>query len=318
MTGAVDETVRSTKLGPMKPYRRWILVPFAVLAVAASGCEHAPAPRRTDSVSASVTQSASSATAGAASGNWNVGIGPVLLVASDSADGAFVVAPDSANAPAELARVPHRAAVTLFGRGGTVQTADLPDAIDTSVCAVATLDAAPPPRLWSIGFVGGVVAPLPMDSLGSFSSADSTSLATGAIRLASALPNDSAGRFTGLPFTVVAIWRFTIPSGPQVVVATLSRQINQEATPLQERTMIIAERAASRDTMLIPAHSERSYGDEDTIESREPLAAALFGAARTPGIVVSHDFGNAVSYSILERVGDHQWRLRWSSGRRRC
>lgn len=313
----VDETVKTTKLGPMEPRRRskyWLL---AALVLLASACEHARAPSRTDSVSASITQSASSA-ASAASGNWDTGIGPVLLVATDSADGAYVIAPDSARATSELARVPNHAAVTLFGRGGTVQTADLPEVVDTNVCAVATLDAAPPPRPWSIGFLGGVVAPLPMDSLESFSTADSVSVATQAIRLASALPNDSAGRFTGLPFTVVAIWRFAIPSGQEVVVATLSRQINQEATPLQERTMIVAERTPSRDTTLVPAYTERSYGDEDTIESREPLAAALLGPARTPAIVVSHDFGNAVSYTILERAGDRQWRVRWSSGRRHC
>jgi hypothetical protein len=302
----------------MKPDRRSTCSLFAALVLAASACERAPVRRHTDSVSATVAQSASSSAVGAASGNWDAGIGPVLLVATDSADGAFVVAPDSAKAMSELAAIPHHAAVTLFGRGGTVQTADLPAVVDTSVCATATLDAAPPPRAWSIGFVGGVVAPLPMDSLQSFSSADSASVATQAIRLASALPNDSAGRFTGLPFTIVAIWRFTIPSGQQVVIATLSRHINQEATPLQERTMIVAERAPSRDTTLVPMYSERSYGDEDTIESREPLAAALLGPGRTPAIVVSHDFGNAVSYTILERGGDHRWHMRWSSGRRHC
>jgi hypothetical protein len=82
--------------------------------------------------------------------------------------------------------------------------------------------------------------------------------------------------------------------------------------------MIIAERGPSRDTTLAPVYTERSYGDEDTIESREPLAAALLGPGRTPAIVVSHDFGNAVSYTILERGGDHHWHVRWSSGRRHC
>ena len=73
------------------------------------------------------------------------------------------------------------------------------------------------------------------------------------------------------------MWRFTIPDGPQVVVATLVRQINQEATPLQERTLLVAERAPS-DTTFTTAYSERSYGDEETIESREVLAAVLLGS----------------------------------------
>ena len=88
--------------------------------------------------------------------------------------------------------------------------------------------------------------------------------------MASAIPNDSAGRFTGLAFVVKGLWRFNVPDGPQVVIATLVRQINQEATPLQERTLLVAERPPN-DTTLTTAYSERSYGDEETIETREIL-----------------------------------------------
>src|SRR5678815_5510563 len=113
------------------------------------------------------------------------------------------------------------------------------------------------------------------------------------------------------------ISRFAIPDGPQVVVGTLSRQLNQEATPLQERTFLVAEQAHG-DSTLASAYGERSYGDEETIESRELLAALLIGDTRTPAVVVSRDFGNDVAYALFERVGQAKWRNQWSSPRRRC
>jgi len=68
----------------------------------------------------------------------------------------------------------------------------------------------------------------------------------------------------------------------------------------------------------VSAYGERSYGDEETIESRELLAALLISDARTPAIVVSRDFGNDVAYALFERVADAKWRNQWSSARRHC
>ena len=101
------------------------------------------------------------------------------------------------------------------------------------------------------------------------------------------------------------------------MVTSFVRQINQEATPLQERTLLVAERPAN-DTTLTTAYWERSYGDEETIESRDVLAAVLIGAARTPALIISHDFGDATAYGFIERVDEGRWRSRWLSGRRQC
>jgi hypothetical protein len=241
----------------------------------------------------------------------------VLLIATETPTRAFVLVPDSANTSAGLAGIPHPASVTLFGRNGTVQNAELPEVTDSGACFLATLSAAPPPRQWNVGFIGGVVAPVAMDSLASLSRSDSLSMTTGVIRLASALPNDSAGRFNGLPFVVRAIWRFTISTGSQVVATTLVRQINQEATPLQERTFLIAERSAT-DSTLAMMYSERSYGDEETVESREVLAAILLGSTRNAAIVLARDFGDATAYALIERGDNGKWTARWKSPRRRC
>jgi hypothetical protein len=136
-------------------------------------------------------------------------------------------------------------------------------------------------------------------------------------RLASALPNDSAGRFAGLPFVVRSLWRFTIPNGPLVAVASVTRQINQEATPLQEHTLLVAERATG-DSSFTTAYSERSYGEEETIESRELLAGALIGVARTPALFLIRDYGDATAYGLIERGTSGRWTRRWTSTRRHC
>lgn len=298
----------------MKPFRAYCLVVVAVLGAA---CERKKTPSATDSTNHAQTPAGDSASATASAPAWDQSAGPVLLVATDTPIRALVFVPDSANRATAIANIPQPASVTLFGRNGTVQTAELPAMTDTNACATATLSAAPPPRPWSVGFIGGVVAPIVMDSIGAMTAADSSAFTIGLNRLASALPNDSAGRFTGLPFVVRSIWRLRVPQGPQFVAGTLSRSINQEATPLQERTLVIAERSES-DSGLTTVYSERSYGDEETIETRDIIAAVLLGASRNVAIVLSRDYGDTVAYAVIERADDGKWRVRWTSPRRHC
>ena len=184
-------------------------------------------------------------------------------------------------------------------------------------CAATNLSASPPLRPWNVGFVGGVVSPLPMDSVQSLGRADSLDALANMTRLASAMPGDSAGRFAGLPFVVRSVWRFSPPGGLQTFVALVRRQINQEATPLQEHTLIVAERSPT-DSTPSAVYSERSYGDEETIESRDLLAAVVLGTGRNVALVIGRDFGNAASYGVVERGDDGKWRARWVSARRRC
>jgi hypothetical protein len=299
----------------MNLFRRSLWVSVAFFGAA---CERGKPPAHVESTTAKPVATVESTTS-APPRNWDSSAGPLLLVAAESPSRAFVIAPDSASATAQLAAIPHPASVTLLGRGGTVQTAELPAVTDSGACIVATLNAAPPPRPWSIGFIGGVVAPLPLDSIQSFGAADSAALSAMVTRLASALPNDSAGRFNGLPFVVRSLWRFNATSDVQAVVATLARQINQEATPLQERTLLIAERhLKGNDTAFTKVYSERSYGLEETIESSDVVAAALLGGNRNAALILSRDYGDVTAYGLLERDDDGRWRARWTSARRHC
>src|SRR5207237_470905 len=119
-------------------------------------CERAKAPPAADTLTVKQLAVADSMKALASGHSWDRSAGPVLLVVADVPARAFVLVPDSATAEQTLASLPHPASVTLFGRGGTVQNAELPAVSVTDVCVVATLNAAPPPRPWSVGFLGGV------------------------------------------------------------------------------------------------------------------------------------------------------------------
>ncbi|HEX4684378.1 MAG TPA: hypothetical protein VH277_16790 [Gemmatimonadaceae bacterium] len=298
----------------MKDFRRSLVV--AVLAVAAIGCERSKKPVPVDSGAATPANAADSSVVARAR-TWNSDIGPVLLIAGDSADKAVVLFPGDSSTRANTARIPRPASVTLLGRSGTVQTGEVPTISDSGSCTVATVGGAPPPHAWNVGFIGGVVAPIPVDSTEAFTHADSVTAVTWMNRLASPLPNDPAGRFAGLPFVVRGLWRFKLAGGTEVVAANLARQINQEATPLQEHTFLIAEHPAN-DTTLATAYFERSYGDEETIETHDVLAAVTLGASRQPALIVARDFGDENAFRIIERVGSGRWRAGWSSPRRHC
>ena len=291
---------------------------FGALLAGLMACERAKQTRPAESAATRTPVAAESIRAPRVR-TWDASAGPVLLVAGESPAEALVVVPESGEETATIAAVPDPAAVTLFGRDGSVQSAELQRGSGDDLCRPWPLNAAPPPHPWSVGFVGGVVAPVVLDSLESLGRSDSAKLVTTAIRLASAMPNDSAGRFTGLPFTVRALWRFTVPGGGQAFIATLVRQISQEATPLQERTFLIAERdLPTTDSAFSNAYNDRSYGNEESIETREVLAVIQLGGARRPSVVIARDFGDSMSYGLIARGEAGHWRARWMSERRHC
>jgi hypothetical protein len=297
----------------MKGFRRTSFVTAGLVVLAA--CERGKAPPPVDTTTKRPASPIDSAIA-ATTRNWDASAGPVLLVAGETPAQAYIIAPDRESTAAILAGIPRPATVTLVGKNGTIQTSDLQTVGDGNACEVSSLSVTPPPRPWSIGFVGGVIAPVALDSTASLSPADSASLVVGVTRLASLLPNDTAGRFVGLPFVVRSLWRFRA-EGTTVVIATLARQVNQEASPLQEHTLLIAEQPAN-DTTLSTSYFERSFGDEETVESYDVLAAATIGATQTPAVILTRDYGDATAYGLIERNDNRRWSPRWRSARRRC
>jgi hypothetical protein len=158
-----------------------------------------------------------------------------------------------------------------------------------------------------------------MDSIESLSRADSARLAAEVTRLASALGPGNSDRFAGLPFTVTSLWRFRAGPGAEGVVANLVRHINQDARPLEERTLIIAERDSTRrDERFTLSYADRSQGAEETVESRDVLALARTAPDAQPMLVVGRDYGDGMAYALIQRDPSGRWREKWHSPRGHC
>jgi hypothetical protein len=42
------------------------------------------------------------------------------------------------------------------------------------------------------------------------------------------------------------------------------------------------------------------------------------GAGVQPSLIVARDGNEGIAYELLERIGPHRWRVRWSSGITSC
>lgn len=240
--------------------------------------------------------------------DWSGELGPLLLVPSDIDNAAVVLFPD-----APSAQLASSAPVTLLSANGDTAVTHVESLVsDTVEC-----DDAPVVRFkgsvaptWSVGLLARSARSLRMDSIEALSPADSARLVADLARLASALPMHRNSRFSGLPFAVLGARRFET-DGRQIVVAQLVRRLNQEAAPLEERTLVIAERQAggAKREPYVVTHSRRSEGSEDTVEHFEVLAAV--SGRQSPLLLLSRDQLSRTTYELLERA-DNGWNVRWS------
>ncbi len=223
-------------------------------------------------------------------------LGLALVVPADSDGQVILVAGDMS---ADLASV--RGPVVLMGRDGHSQRQRIDNAVlKDSACVIASV-RGPGAKLlpFTFGVLADSAVSLPADSLASFGRADSLDLARRMTALASTVPGDTANRFTGLPFVLLSLWRSSVPGGRMVVIATYRRQIPMEASPLEERTLVIAERDGSGELQTV--YSERDDGEEETVEATEFLGMLLVKAGGQPMIVLARDAGDGVGYGLLER-----------------
>lgn len=251
----------------------------------------------------------------ASSVRWFPRTAPLLLAPGRSPDRSLIALADTTELEPEGSLLDSSATFirldggTAPGRVAITQSAE--------GCIEASIDPAPA-MPWGVGFIGGSPAPLKVDSIAGMTRQDSSALTRVAYRLASTVPNGRGSRFTGLPFAIVQLWRARLPDGSTAVAATLRRQINQEDSPLEERTFIVAESDPTAPDGYALMYSEQSSGAEETVESRELLAAVIFPPATAVDFIVAHDFGDQTSYSIIERVARSRWVVRWASRRFSC
>ena len=287
--------------------RLTILVAILALAVSCTSRDAGNEGSRSGTSPTDSTEAASSVA-------WFDGTAPLLLVPAHSNDRALVVLADSlAPDPEDGALEQPGSLIRLDGSAAPVRVSL---SSSSEGCVDASLEPAPATP-WGVGFVGRAPAAVSVDSIRNISRTDSASLAPIVFRLASGIPNAPGGRFSGLPFSLIDLWRIRLGDGSTIIVATTKRQINQEDSPLEERTLLIAEGdSVGSDYTLV--HSTRSTGPEETVEGSELLAVVAFPGRSETQLVFSHDFGDQTSYSIVERLSRASWKARWASRRFSC
>jgi hypothetical protein len=335
----IDASSQRPKLSPMPNPRRVLVTVLASAAgaVAIMGCDRNRDAPRVDSVVSVEPALPSPDTAGRpVPSGWDLrAAGPVLLVAGDRPDAAVVVFPEvqGEHAAVELrldTAVVRGMAATLVSRAGTTTGVTLgerttpeeeEECVGWPMVRVDSPSGTVAP--WAIGFVGSRLKPVPLDSVGSLSRADSAALVAEVARLASALPARAADpRLRGLPFFVQDARRFRVAQGLDAIVAQVIRRVHQEANPLEERTLLIAERDSARPPdrpgRYTLAFHERAVGDEETLEGSEVLAAFTHHATSRPMLVIARESESGVRYAILERSAPREWRVKWTSALVRC
>lgn len=306
--------------------------------VTASACTGDAPPSARDSVVPPPPVATTAALPTPASIAWNDTVGgPALFVAGGSPQVAQLVFPEFTDSTLtdssvfDLGRVAG-ARVELFTRGGAAGAAELTSrpalptreeectSWPTARLALARAGQNPTtPAPWTVGFLAGRATPIPLDSVETLPQPDSARLVADVARLASALPNDTAPSFRGLPFVVLAARRFSAAPGVQAIVAEVSRKVNQEARPREERILVVAERDSAVPALpWVASYSERVSDNEETIEASDVLAAVSLGPSRTPTLVIGREYGEGFAYALIERAGPRRWRLRWSSAYAGC
>jgi hypothetical protein len=324
----IDGTNHSPKLPRMLLHRlyRSVIAPALLCALSTmTGCERKAPIARTDTTVHKSDSVADSTLAPTNRSSWNVSAGPVLLVQGETRDEAIVLLPEEGDSAAEahIASLGDQGAgVSLFGRGGARLSGQLgaapttPDA-ECRTWPLHSVHGDGDANTWAVGFVGGEVVPLALDSVDVLSMRDSTMLVAEASRLASMVTAITDPSFQGLRFTAHDIRRFEVAPGVQAIVAHLVRRVNQEANPQEEQTLLIAERdsgVTSGPYQLV--YAERVHGLEE--QSTMPEVIAGVRIAGRPTLIVARDGDAGVAYAMLERTGPRRWRIRWTSGMTRC
>lgn len=262
---------------------------------------------------------------------WSPALGPVLVVPSSQRD-VNVIFPGFSDSTLTDTTTFDTSSLSgmrldLFSRGGMTGRGRLQPVraqAHSSGClswpeARIVVDSGAPSRAWTVAFAANHARPIPLDSLESFTRPDSARLTVEVARMASLVPNDTAAAFRGIPFFVRQIRRFQIPLSTTVLVANITRRLNQEANPLEEQLLLVAEQLASASNgQWLPVYHERVSGNEEMMETTDVLAAIMIDGRNSPALVLIRDYGDGSAYALLSRSTEGAWRIAWSSAYTGC
>ena len=291
-------------------------------------CERAGTPRDSSVHKPAPGDSVPDSSAVALQAGWPDEGGPFLVIPDDSLRTVMIVPGVDDSTTDANAGLADTATIDLFSTAGKVGTAKLipshpeQDAGQCQAWPNARVQGVSSSRRmarWSVGLLAGHVEPLAMDSLAGVSKSDSTRLVSEIARVASTTPNDSSLIFRGLPFRVQTAFLLQVSDTETVMIATVIRNINQEASARAEHLLLVSSRAgADRGSPYVLRYFERNSGPEETVESAEILGALLVGTERRPTIVLGRSDDAGMAFSLIQRDDHGNWTLRWSSAFSDC
>lgn len=211
--------------------------------------------------------------------------------------------------------------VDLFGAGGSAGQASLKISSQKATpegCVawpVAQLSSQPSAP-WKVGFAKGRATALQLDSIDGMSPADSSSTTIELAKLASAASVKSDPAFQGLPFIVQRGYRISFGK-TSILIGSIVRKINEEATPRVESLLLVAEKSDSS-ADYINAFQSRASGTEDDVRTNAVVAAVHFVHTNRPALVVSFEYDDGGQVALIERVANHNWQITWRSAYTGC
>ncbi|MGI9077469.1 MAG: hypothetical protein ACR2G6_09085 [Gemmatimonadaceae bacterium] len=323
---------------------RWLAV-ATIVPLMLGACEKVERQARVDSVEPTEqVQPDTTTTPSLPPSAWDSGAGLVFFVRDPEGPGAMVVfpqyadstLPDTVRFDRSLVR---GMVVDVFNRAGLAGhlRVDSMEAttwgegcIEWPAAMLSKADSGVLRESWNTAFIAGRVRAVPLDSIESLSAADSARLAVQLTRLASAISEGLSSSFRGLPFVVRSAHRFTAAPGVQAVVSDIVRKVNLEANPLEEHTLLIAEKAAGNlQGQWKTVYTERVSGVEERIATTDLLAAIRIAGGQSgelegrrigerTALLVARVDDETTAYALIERTGPGKWEVRWTSVRTGC
>lgn len=257
--------------------------------------------------------------------DWRPAAGRMLLVPTASSDVALAVFPeytvDSSLASARFEHGLGAAEFELYAPDGTATRTNLTSLVlpapGCESWPSVRLDPAPASAGWGVGLQAGRARALAFTSLAGMAGRDSSRLVIELARMASQAPGDTIAALRGLPYVTRSAYLATLPDSHFLVIAELVRRLNVEANPLEERSIVIGERAAVSDAVLTLTFSERHSGDEESVPTTDLIGLLQLGDGRIEAFT-SRDFSEAGSFLMLERSTPGRWVVRWQSAYSGC
>jgi hypothetical protein len=252
---------------------------------------------------------------------WDRNAGTVFAVRASSGT-AWIVNPDFGSAQALDTLVTWSVEgmpLSLIDGANVVGSGRITGLHFDSTCAgwpTAALVQDTADRPWRVAFPEGRVIGIAFDSLPTLSSSDSAARVRDGALAASRLPDDTAAAFRGRPFNVRQANRFLLGPDTIVTIYEVVRLVAQEANPLHEQLLIIAEQDTDPSTATY--FHERASGPEESTPSIEILAVLRLQATGRPAVLIRRERENGFILEWIERSPSRGWRVRWRSATDAC